>query len=170
MGMRFLLCGRPQPLWLDALRTPAIDQPVRARLQVAIDIVEIEHHILDLAEGRHDVVGGGVDPDPSVDHHLLELLLAQALERLSEVRRIGAAGAVGAVAAQTGFGVAPPAIVSVLVDFAVLHHIGFVGGLVCRDDGAAGPGEQADPGKHRAAPTPSHPHPPEKLIDCMETT
>src|SRR5207248_3080953 len=76
-----------------------------------------------------------------VDDDFLEILLRHRLQRMQEVGTVGAARAVGPVAAQAGFRIAAPAVVGGLVDLAVLHLVGLVLGR-CADP-AGGPDRQS---------------------------
>src|SRR6185312_4011454 len=113
-------------LLLEALRPATSEDAVRARLEIAVDVIEVVHDVLDLAEGGHDVLRRGGDVLAAVDDDFVELVLAHGLERFRKRRRVGAARTVRTVATQAGFGIAPPAIVGVLVDLAVLDHIGLL--------------------------------------------
>src|SRR6185437_15549195 len=101
-------------LLIEALGPAATEHAVRPRFQIGVDVVDVQHDVRNQPKGGHDVLGRGVDVGPAVDHDVVELFLAHALERAGKVGRIGAAGAVRPVAAQAGFGVAPPTIVSLL--------------------------------------------------------
>src|SRR5471030_2087839 len=113
-------------LLADAIRPAAPEGAVRARLEISVDVVEIEHDVLDLAEGRHVVLIRRGDVLAAVDDDLLELVLRHLLQRIHHARGIGASGAVGTMAAQAGFGIAPPAVIGSLVDLAVLHRVGLI--------------------------------------------
>src|SRR5579862_1911066 len=55
-------------------RPPPAEDAIGARLQVAVDVVEIIDHVLRRAEGRHNILGGGRDVLAAVDHDLGELV------------------------------------------------------------------------------------------------
>src|SRR6266404_4859753 len=105
-------------------RPPAAENPIRARLQIGPDVVEISNDVLDLAKRRHDIGGGGVDVGSAVDDDFIELVLRHMLHRVDEIRPVGAAGAVRTMTAQARFGVAAPPIEGLLVDLPVDVGVG----------------------------------------------
>src|SRR4029077_21241373 len=104
----------------------------RKRLEIGVDVVDIKHDVLDLAERRHDVLGRGIYVLAAIDDYLLELILGHLLERVREAWGIRAAGTIRPVAAQAGFRVAAPTVVGRLVDLAVLDLVGLIAGVSLR--------------------------------------
>src|SRR5258707_1195886 len=76
--------GRAALIIAGPFRPAPPERAVGPRLQVAVDIVEIIHHILRRAEGRHDVVGRGRDVLSAVDHDLGELVMVEMLQGIRE--------------------------------------------------------------------------------------
>src|SRR5579872_218453 len=113
-------------LLIDPLRPAAPQRAIGPCLEIGIDIIEIKHHILGLAERRHDILGRLADIDPAIDDNVLELLFAHRLQALDERRGIGAAGPIRPMATQARFGIATPAIIGLLIDFAILDRIGLI--------------------------------------------
>src|SRR5208282_3178426 len=50
--------------------------------------LQIGHHVLDLAKGRHDVGVGRINVGPAVDDDLVEFVLRHVLDRVDQVRPV----------------------------------------------------------------------------------
>jgi hypothetical protein len=75
-------------------RAAPVHRPVRAGLEIGIDVLDVAHHVGIEPEGGHREVAVLL----AVDHGVEELVMVERLERIDEAGGERAAKAVGAVA------------------------------------------------------------------------
>src|SRR3984885_10247762 len=112
-------------------RTAARNDVVGAGAQIGVDVGEVAHHVHIGRKRRHHLVVGGIDILAAVGDDVVEVDVAQRLQRIRQRRRIARSLAVGAVADMAVRMIAAETREGVPVDGAVLADlVGRVAGLV----------------------------------------